>query len=414
MIKKESLLNRTFVSLGYRDYRLVWLGSVTEHVGEWMELAALLWLVNDLTHSPLMLTVVGSCRFIPMIFFPVLGGMVADKMDRRKLLTLALLMAAVLSVILAVLVKTGVVAVWHLVVLSLLGGVATSFNHPARQSMVPNLVKREYLLNAISLDSASVQASRFIATPIAGYLIAGFGVVPVFGARAIGALLAVCWLGFVKVRLLPPPAGNKTGLRNVIDGFRYVRGSALLLALIPLYLIPWISQNTSNNFLPIFAKDILKIGASGYGFLQAAPGLGAFVSLIALAAVPYYRVNVSLLFVTSGVLGLSLFLFSISTWSTPSLLLMLISGGMITSFTTINSALIQNHISDAMRGRVMSLREVANGVGPAGSLAFGALAERTSAPFSLALLGIICIAVSIFVAFPLSKLRVTHSSTPLT
>jgi MFS family permease len=409
MTKTDSLLSRTFVSLGYRDYRLVWLGSVTEHIGEWMELAALLWLVNDLTHSPLMLTVVGSCRFIPMVFFPVLGGMVADKMDRRRLLTLALLMGAVLSVILAVLVKTGVVAVWHLVVLSLMGGVATSFNHPARQAMVPNLVKKEHLLNAISLDSASVQASRFIATPFAGYLIASFGVVPVFGARAIGALLAVCWLRFVRINLQPPPAGVKTGFRNVIDGFRYVRGSALLLALIPLYLIPWIAQNTSNNFLPIFARDILKIGASGYGFLQAAPGLGALVSLIALAAVPYYRVNVSLLFITSGILGLSLFFFSISTWPISSMLLLLVAGGMITSFTTINSALIQNHISDAMRGRVMSLREVANGVGPAGSLAFGALAERTSAPFSLALLGVLCVAVSIFVGFHLSKLRRVHS-----
>jgi MFS transporter, DHA1 family, staphyloferrin A biosynthesis exporter len=405
MTETNSLLNRTFVSLGYRDYRFVWLGSVTEHMGEWMELAALLWLVNDLTHSPLMLTVVGSCRFIPMVFFPVLGGMVADKMDRRRLLTLALLVAACLSVILAVLVKTGIVAVWHLVVLSLLGGVATSFNHPARQAMVPNLIKKEHLLNAISLDSVSVQASRFIATPIAGYLIASYGVFPVFGARAVGALLAVCWLGFVRIQLKPPPAGAKTGFRNVIEGFRYVRESVLLVALVPLYLIPWIAQNTSNNFLPIFARDILKIGASGYGLLQAAPGLGALASLIALAAIPYSRVNVSLLFVTSGILGLSLFLFSLSAWPIPSMLLLLIAGAMITSFTTINSALIQNHISDSMRGRVMSLREVANGVGPAGSLAFGALAEQTNTPFSLALLGIICVAVSVFVAFHLSKLR---------
>jgi predicted MFS family arabinose efflux permease len=298
---------------------------------------------------------------------------------------------------------------WHIIILSLMGGVATSFNHPARQSMVPNLVKKEHLLNAISLDSASVQASRFIATPIAGFLIASCGVVPVFGARAVGTLLSVCWLRFVKIDLQPPTVAGKSGFRNVVDGFKYVRGSVLLLALIPLYLIPWITQNTSNNFLPIFARDILKIGASGYGFLQAAPGLGALASLITLATMPYYRVNVSLLFVTSGVLGLSLFLFSISTWPILSLLLLLITGGMITTFMTINTALIQNYISDAMRGRVMSLREVANGVGPAGSLVFGVLAERTSAPFSLALLGIICIVVSIFVAFHLSKLRMTRS-----
>jgi predicted MFS family arabinose efflux permease len=317
-------------------------------------------------------------------------------------------LAASLSVVLAILVKTGIVAVWHIIILSLLGGVATSFNHPARQSMVPNLVKKEHLLNAISLDSASVQASRFIATPIAGFLIAGFGVVPVFGARAIGNLLAICWLRFVKIDLQPPPAPNKSGLHNVIDGLKYVRGDLLLLSLIPLYLIPWIAQNTSNNFLPIFARDILQIGASGYGFLQAAPGLGALASLIALAAMPFHRVNASLLLFTSGLLGIALFLFAISTWPPLSLMLLLVVGGMITSFMTINTALIQSHVSDVMRGRVMSLREIANGVGPAGSLLFGAIAERSSAPFALELLGIACIAISFLLVYLLSKIRLIH------
>jgi MFS family permease len=334
--------------------------------------------------------------------------MVADKMERRRLLMGALLFAALLSIVLAVLVKTGIVAIWHIIILSLLSGVATSFNHPARQSMVPNLVRKEHLLNAISLDSASVQASRFMATPVAGFLIAGFGVVPVFGARAIGNLLAICWLIFVKVDLQPPKLGNKTGFHNVVDGLKYVRGEVLLLSLIPLYLIPWIVQNTSNNFLPIFARDILKIGASGYGFLQAAPGLGALASLIALAAMPFYRVNGSLLLVTNLILGIALFFFAFSTWPFLSLLLLLIVGGMVTSFMTINTALIQSHVSDTMRGRVMSLREIANGVGPAGSLLFGAIAERSSAPFALGLLGLACIAASFLLGFLLSRMRLVH------
>ena len=407
MAKAESLRYRTFVSLGYQDYRLVWLGSVTEHLGEWMELAALLWLVNDLTHSPLMLTIVGSCRFIPMIIFPVLGGMVADRMDRRQLLIVALLSAAVLSIILAILVKTGTVAVWHIIILSLMGGVATSFNHPARQSIVPNLVKKEHLVNAISLDSASVQASRLVATPIAGYLISRFGVVPVFGARAAGTLLAICWLLFVKIRPQHQPT-DKAPWHNVIEGLRYVRGDVLLLSLLPLYLIPMLTQNTSNTFLPIFARDILKIGAQGYGFLQAAPGLGALASLIGLAVLPFYRIRGSLLFVTSGILGITLVLFSVSIWTSLSLFLLVILGGMITSFMTINTVLIQSHVSDVMRGRVMSLREIANGLGPVGGLIFGAIAEQSSAPFALEMLGIICIAVSLSLLFLLSKVRITQ------
>lgn len=404
----ESLVSRTFASLSYRNYRLVWLGSVTEHLGEWMEMAALLWLVHDLTGSPLMLTVVGSCRFVPMLIFPILGGMVADKMDRYRLLIIALVMAALLSLILAILVKTGTVAIWHIIILSLLGGVTTCFNHPARLSIVPNLVKKEHLLNAISLDSASVQASRFIAGPIAGYLIFHFGVIPVFGVRAIGNLLAVCWLMFIKTGHLAPQIARQTGLRNVTDGLKYLRGNTLLMALVPLYLVPMLAQNTSNNFLPIFADNVLKIGASGYGLLQAAPGLGALISLIALAAMPFYRVNGMLLFTASGILGISLLLFSLSPWPSLSMVLLLITGGMITTFMTVNTALIQSHVSDAMRGRIISLREIANGLGPTGSLLFGAIAEQTSAPFALELLGITCIVVSLFLTFFLPKVRLTQ------
>jgi len=212
----------------------------------------------------------------------------------------------------------------------------------------------------------------------------------------------------VKIDLQPPPAVAKRGLRNVIDGLKYVRGDLLLLSLIPLYLIPWITQNTSNNFLPIFARDILKIGASGYGFLQAAPGLGALASLIALAAMPFQRVNGSLLLLTSTFLGIALVLFSVSAWPPLSMMALLVAGGMITSFMTINTALIQSHVSDVMRGRVMSLREIANGIGPAGSLIFGVIAERSSAPFALELLGIACIAISFLLAFLLSRIRLVH------
>jgi MFS family permease len=342
-----------------------------------------------------------------MIVFPILGGMVADRMDRRRLLIMALLGAAFLSIVLAILVKTGIVAIWHIVILSLLSGVTTSFNHPARHSIVPNLVKREHLLNAISLDSASVQASRFLATPVAGYLIARFGVVPVFGFRAAGALLAVCWLAYVRVELQAPRLTTKAPWHNVIDGLKYLRGNMLILSLVPLYLIPMLTQNTSNNFLPIFANDILRIGAVGYGFLQAAPGLGAVASLIGLAALPFYRVNGSLLFIAGGILGIALVLFSVSMSALFSLFLLVVIGGMITSFMTINTALIQSHVSDVMRGRIMSLREIAMGLGPAGSLIFGVVAERSSVPFALQMLGILCLACSLLLLLILSRVRMT-------
>jgi predicted MFS family arabinose efflux permease len=169
-----------------------------------------------------------------------------------------------------------------------------------------------------------------------------------------------------------------------------------------------LTQNTYSNFLPIFARDILKIGPTGYGFLQGAPGLGALVSLMGLASFASYRVQGSLLFIMSGILGIGFILFSISHWTFLSLFLMVIIGGMITSFMTINTALIQSHISDVMRGRVMSLREIAFGLGPTGSLIFGAIAERSGAPFAMELLGSLCIALSLFSFFLLPKVRTTR------
>lgn len=369
-----------------------------------MELVALLWLVNELTHSPLMLTIVGSCRYIPMIIFPVFGGMVADIMERRKLLIIALLGASALSITLAILVKTGIIAVWHIIVLSLLNGVVTSLNNPARHSIIPNLVPQNNLLNAISLDSASVQDSRLASTPIAGLLIAHFGVIIIFGIRAIGTLSAVCWLLFVNIKLNPPPTNN-TPLKNVIDGLKYVRSNILLLSMVPLYLLPMLCQNTYSNFLPVFATDILKFGPTGYGLFQGAPGLGALISLINLASIGSKRINGASLFLISGILGISFILFSKIHWPYLSILFLIIIGGMITSFMTINTALIQGQLLDAMRGRVMSLREIAFGIGPIGSLIFGAIAESYIILFALGILGMLCILISISLFLLLPKVR---------
>jgi hypothetical protein len=149
------------------------------------------------------------------------------------------------------------------------------------------------------------------------------------------------------------------------------------------------------------------VGASEYGLLQAAPGLGALASLIGLAALPFRHIRGSLLFITGGILGIGLVFFSVSTWLFSSLLLLVVIGAMITTFMTINTALIQSHLSDVMRGRVMSLREIAMGLGPVGSLMFGAIAEASSVPFALDLLGIVCVVLSMSLLFLLSGVRAT-------
>jgi MFS family permease len=377
---------------------LVWLGSLTEHFGEFMEIAAILWLVHEMTHSPLILTIVGSCRFVLMIPFSVIGGIIADRVDRRHMLISALLGSSLLSTCLALLVFTGIIKIWHIVVISLIGGVVMSFNHPARLSILPNLVDRRHLLNAVSLDTLSVQGSRIGGMLIAGYLIALVGAWPIFVIRAMGCMLAILWLLFARV---PPTQSTTSKLapwRNLAEGFRYMRENKVVLGLTALYLLPWLVMNTFTNFLPVFANDILHIGPVGYGYLQGAPGLGAIVSLLGLTLLTYYERKYLLIIFSGAAMGIGLISLAASPWLPLSLLSLIVVGGMLNAFVAVNTALIQDIVPDNVRGRVIGWREVAFGLGPTGSILFGAIARYTGVPFSLGLMGCTCIAISISLA----------------
>jgi len=395
----------TLISLRYRDFRLVWLGSVTEHTGEFMEIAAVLWLVNEITHSPLMLTIVGTARFIPMIFFPILGGVIADRVNRRGLLITALTASGLLSLCLALLTFTGLIAVWHLIVIGLLCGVVISFNHPARQTIVPNLINKEHLLNAVSLDFISIQGARMVGMALAGYLIVILGMWPIFLFRALGCLLAILWLSLANVPSTPNTTREKSPYQNMIEGFHYLRSNTMILGLVILYLIPWLTSNTFVNFLPVFASDVLKIGAVGYGYLQAAPGVGAIISLVTLTFFTYYKKKWKLLVGTGIIMGLSLSGFSASIWATLSMPLLVVVGAVQTAFSTVNTTIIQAAVPDELRGRIMSWREVAFGLGPTGSIIFGAVAQVTGVQISLGLLGLVIIIPSIWLFFYFLRIR---------
>ncbi|MFC1968123.1 MFS transporter [Chloroflexota bacterium] len=395
----------TFAALKYRNYSLVWLSSWLEHGGQFMETAALLWLVNEMTGSPFLLTLVGFCRLIPMVFISFIGGIVADRVDRRNLLTLSLLGVILLSLSLAILVHTGLVTMTHIIILALLSGVVTSFNHPARQSIMPNLVPKESLMNAITLDSGSVTISRLIGMPIAGYIILMAGVTPVFGLRAAGALLAIVCLLLARIPPTPPHARKESPWRNLAEGLSYLRGSTIILPLASLFLLPIFSMQSYTNLLPIFAVDVLKIDASGYGLLQGAPGLGALIAIIVIASLRGFRHKGLLLLSVGMVLGLALIAFSGSEWLALSLALLVIVGCMNGAFMALNTTLIQSAISDEVRGRVMSLREVARGLGPVGALLIGAIAEHSGAPFAVAIVGGICLAVCLVLIILMPRVR---------
>ncbi|MBI2829765.1 MAG: MFS transporter [Chloroflexi bacterium] len=388
----------------YRNYRLLWMGSWTEHLGEWMETTALLWLINQMTNSPLMATLMITLRFLPMVLFSFIGGIAADRFNRRLLLIYSLLFSAAISISLAVIVYAGLIAPWHILVYSGLTGFVTSFNHPARATLLPNLVNKEHYLNAIVLDNASVTASRVLGSPLAGFIVSIAGTTPVLGVRAVGALLAVFWLSWIRAPATSPEARRDSPVRNFVEGIRYVGQNREILAQVLLYLLPIFVTNSYTALLPYLATNNLHIGANLYGILNAAPGAGSLVATLTLAATNPQNKGQWML--VSGIAqGVGLIIFAYSPYYLLSLALLVLVGLAFTMFMTLNNTIIQEKVSDRLRGRVMALREVSFGLGPAGSLVAGALA--TTLGVSLALGGsgglAIVLLVGIMVVLPRTR-----------
>ena len=404
----QNIFARAFTSIVlYRNYRLLWMGSWTEHLGEWMETTALLWLLNQMTNSPFMGTLLVTLRFVPLLLFAFVGGIVADRVNRRLLLIYALLASALLSITLAAVVHFGLARPWHLLVYSAVSGLIMGFNHPARNTLLPNLVKREHYLNAITLDNASVTASRILGAPMAGFIIAFAGTTPVLGLRGVGALLAIFWLSWVHAPATPPEAKKSTPLSNLVEGIRYVRQHRDVLTQVLLYLLPFFVTNSYTGLLPYFATNNLHIGPDLYGILNAAPGAGALLATFTLAALVNLRRKGLILLLGGIAQGVGLIFFAASSFYPLSLFMLAFVGAANTVFMTLNNTTIQEMITDQVRGRVMSLREVSLGLGPSGSLITGAIAVILGAPLALGFTGGLSITVllSILIALPQTQHR---------
>jgi MFS transporter, DHA1 family, staphyloferrin A biosynthesis exporter len=394
----------------YKSYRFFWFASCSEHLGEWLEITALLWLINQMTGSPFLATLMITLRYLPMVVFAFVGGIIADRISRRNLLIYALIAALTAAILMAVLVQSGSVQVWHLMLYSAFAGVYTSFNHPARNTLVPNLVKREHFLNAITWDNASVMVSRILGGPIAGLILGLFNNVPILGLngttaviilRAVGVFAAILLVSKIQLPSVTIEARKESPFSNLLEGFRYIGKNKAILTQVFLYLLPIFVNNSYTGLLPYFATDVLHVGPDLYGVMNAAPGVGSVIAILIVASFVTIR-RKSLILAIAGIMqGLSLVLFIFSPAYLVVLLLLVFSGGFSTAFMTLNNTLIQEMVNDKVRGRVLSLREVAMGLGPAGSLVSGYIAGILSVTAALGISGgvVIALLVAILMLF---------------
>ena len=413
----RSLFTRgIFASFQHRNYRLLWTGTVVTQNGQWMQQIALGWLILELTDSPAFLGFVGFARGLPMLFLALPAGVLADRISRRLILMSAQGAAAAVALLLTVLVFTDLIRPWHVIVISILGGSAMAFVAPTRQALVPSVVPRDAVANAVALNSAGQNATRIVGPSTAGLLIAWLGTAICFLVQSVGFI----WALVMSYRLeLPEPAEVTQRARasvasNILDGFSYIRSLPVLAGLMIMAAVPTVLAMPYLQMLPVFARDVLEIGSTGLGMLMAASGAGALAGALLFAAYGQrIRRQGRFMVIMASLFGVWLALFAFSPWWQLSLVLVALTSGCSAVYMAQNNTVIQLMVADEYRGRVMSVYLMTFGLMPFGTLPMGALTEALGAPTAVAIHGILSTLVIILVALKLPALRNLVSTEPV-
>jgi MFS family permease len=393
-------------ALRHRNYRLFFSGQLISLVGTWMQSVAEAWLVYRLTGSAALLGVAGFASQIPVLFLATIGGTVADRYNRHRILVATQTTAMVLPLILATLVFTGAVRVWHVFALAATLGVVNAFDVPARQAFVVEMVGREDLVNAIALNSSIVNAARAVGPAVAGVLLAAVGEGWCFLLNGLSYIAVIT--GLLLMQLPPRDAARRHApLAGITHGYRYVldtmpvRDLMLMVALVSFAGFPY------STLMPIFADEILHGGARGLGLLMASAGLGSLAGALVLASRSTVRGLGRIVAASALTFGVALTAFSASrTFWLSAGLLFVVGMAMISQAASTNT-LIQSMVPDAMRGRVMALYAMSfMGMMPIGALVEGWVAEHVGAPLTVRAGGLVCVAGAIVFNVRLPQLRV--------
>jgi len=377
-------LRRIFKAFTYRDFRLLWVGAFTSSVGTWMQTVAQNWLILTLTGSAFYLGLAAFLQEAPFLVFSLFGGVLADRVDRRRILLGSQAVQLTSAFLLAGLVAFGQIRVWHILVLSLAVGLAQSFGGPAYQALVPSLVDREDLPNAVALNSIQFNLARVIGPVLGGWTFYAFGAAVCFALNGLSFLAVIgALLALRRGALAGTPEGGSV-LESLRIGIRTVHSSKALRGLVGIAFLSSFCALPLVTFLPVFAKDVFGGDAKGYSYLLAAFGLGAVAGAIAVAGLSGVkhrgRVGVTMLAVF-GVLSIA---FAASRILALSYVVLFLAGAaMVTVFATFMT-LVQTNVEEAMRGRVVSVYTLSfRGAMPLGNLAAGSLAAVVTAPWVL-------------------------------
>ncbi len=382
---------RTFEALRYREFRLLWLGQLSTAMGTWMDQVARGWLIYQLTNSPAQLGLVRGVQAIPLLLLSPIAGSVADRYARKKQVIVVQLLDGLMYTAMAVLILTGQIKPWHVYVTAFGMSIVQTFHHPARAAMIADAVPLGHLTNAIGLNSVVFNMSRSTGPAVAGVLIAMFGTGACYVLQAAFFFLATFLTSILSIGQSPPTsthghAGKEAFGRSIVEGWRFswsnesVRAGLLITVTASLFIIPF------TTLLPVFAKDILGVGATGQGFLLTGMGVGALSSAVLIATIGD-RVPRGIVMLGGVILyGLSVVAFSVSPWFKLSIVLMIVVGLFHVTSHALVQTVIQTYSPAGFRGRTMAIFQQGHFVLTIGAMLYGAMASLWGAQWTVSMM----------------------------
>jgi predicted MFS family arabinose efflux permease len=389
-------LRKIFKAFHYRDFRLMWIGACTSSIGTWMQIAAQGWLIYRLSHSTFYLGLDQFLGGLPIFMFSLLGGVVADRVERRRILIGSQYLQMASASLLTILVATGVVHVWHILCLSFVSGLAQAFGGPAYLALIPTLVDREDMPNAIALNSIQFNVAVVLGSALGGEAIAKLGETWCFGLNALSFLAPIISLTIITARFLPQKTTDSMFV-SFKEGIKFVRKQHSMEALIILAFCMTFLSMPMRTYIPAFVKDIFHRGPETYGNLLALMGIGSICGSLAIASLGNIKHKGRVALAALVCLGLAIAGFALSRSLHFSEAMMVLAGAsMMAVFANVN-ALVQLITTNEMRGRVMSVYNFAfRGGMPMGNLVSGWFVPVFTAPIVLAVNGVLLILLALY------------------
>jgi MFS family permease len=394
-VASAGVWERTFDTFKIRNYRWFWIGSFTSFFGMQMQAPAQSWLAFQLTHSALSLGLVSAAWGVPILLFSILSGVLIDRVPKRNLLRAGQIASSLVMLVTGILISTGLIQYWHLLVAAFLNGISSAFTFPTSQALIPEVVPRLKLFNAIALNNAAFNVSRIAGPALAGALIGLTGTASAYYSAVGLTLLAAFSISMLPLVQVAGKLGRSVK-RELGEGFGFLRANSIILVLIGMEIVVTILGMPFQNLMPIFS-DILHLDAFGYGLMLSMTGLGALLGALSVAAFGHFKGRGKFLLSIGLIYAVSLALFANSTRIGDFLgldaqvvhltfVLLALVGGFGTVYIATSNTLIQMQVRDEVRGRVMGVYGIVVGLIPIGVLPAAAVAQTLGAPQAVTIL----------------------------